>query len=138
VDWTKDLDLNLTMESSECSATAEVIQESTPGNSKDEPLQMIAEEQASNTQSEDAEPRRSKLPLNHTEKRLQHQLSLKEKDYMKAKRKLKEKIDAVSVIWTDLSNSDTLRKERTNIEEFRKNLENAYSECYCKVKKFIT
>jgi len=35
---------------------------------------------------------------------------------MKAKRKLKEKIDTVSMIWTDLSNSDTLRKERTNIE----------------------
>ena len=67
------MDLNLTMESSGSSATAEVIQESTPRNSKDEPLQVIAEEQASNT--EDAEPRRSKLPLKHTEKGLQYQLS---------------------------------------------------------------
>lgn len=43
---------------------------------------------------------------------------------MQAKRKLKEMIGTVSIIWMDLSNCDTLRKE----EELTKNLEDAHSE----------
>ena len=125
MDWTKDLDLDLTMESSESSATADAIQESTPKNSKGEPLQGIDEEQASNI--EDSEPRKSERLHTYTEKGLQYQLSLKEKDYIQAKRKLKEKVDSVSMIWTDLSHSDTLRKERAVIEELRKNLDEAHS-----------
>lgn len=121
-----DLDLDLTMETSEPSATADGISESTSKNSKSEPLQRIDEEQASNT--EDPGPRKSKRPHTYTEKGLQYKLSQKEKDYVRAKRELKGKIDSVSMIWTDLSHSETLRKERAVVEEFRKNLEEAQSE----------
>ena len=54
MDWTNDLDLDLTMETSESSATADGISESTPRNSESKPLQRIDEEQVSNT--EDPEP----------------------------------------------------------------------------------
>lgn len=59
---------------------------------------------------------------------MQYKLSQKEKDYVRAKRELKGKIDSVSMIWTDLSHSETLRKERAVVEEFRKNLDEAQSE----------
>lgn len=121
-----DLDLDLTMETSEPSATADGISESTSKNSKSEPLQRIDEEQASNT--EDPGPRKSKRPHTYTEKGLQYKLSQREKDYVRAKRELKGKIDSVSMIWTDLSHSETLRKERAVVEEFRKNLDEAQSE----------
>ena len=114
------------METSEPSATADGISESTSKNSKSEPLQRIDEEQASNT--EDPGPRKSKRPHTYTEKGLQYKLSQKEKDYVRAKRELKGKIDSVSMIWTDLSHSETLRKERAVVEEFRKNLDEAQSE----------
>ena len=114
------------METSESSATADGISESTPRNSESKPLQRIDEEQVSNT--EDPEPRKSKRLHTYTEKGLQYKLSQKEKDYIQAKRELKGKIDSVSMIWTDLSHSDTLRKERAVIEELRKNLDEAHSE----------
>lgn len=97
VGWTKDLDLDLMMESWECSAAVNAIQESMPKNSKGEPLQEIDEEQASNT--EDSEPWKSNHLHTYTEKGLQYQLSLKENDYLQAKRKLQEKVDSVSMIW---------------------------------------
>ena len=59
---------------------------------------------------------------------MQYKLSQKEKDYIRAKGELKGKIDSVSMIWTDLSHSDTLRKERAVIEELRKNLDEAHSD----------
>lgn len=58
MDWINDLDLDLIMETSESSATADGISESTPGNSESKPLQRIDEEQISNT--DDPEPRKSK------------------------------------------------------------------------------
>lgn len=70
------MDLDLTMETSEPSATADGISESTSKNSKSEPLQRIDEEQASNT--EDPGPRKSKRPHTYTEKGLQYKLSQKE------------------------------------------------------------
>lgn len=84
------MDLDFTMEFSESATAAEAFEESSPKNSKDGPLKGIDEEQASNT--EDANGRKSKRPYTYTEKGLQYQLSLKEKDYMQAKRKLKEMI----------------------------------------------
>ena len=54
MDWINDLDLDLIMETSESSATADGISESTPGNSESKPLQRIDEEQISNT--DDPEP----------------------------------------------------------------------------------
>ena len=59
---------------------------------------------------------------------MQYKLSQKEKDYIRAKRELNGKIDSVSMIWTALSHSDTLRKERAVIKEHRKNFDEAHSE----------
>lgn len=126
MDWINDLDLDLIMETSESSATADGISESTPGNSESKPLQRIDEEHISN--NEDPKPRKSKRLHTYTEKGLQYKLSQKEKDYIRAKKELKGKIDSVSMIWTDLSHSDTLRKERAVIEELRKNLDETHSE----------
>ena len=126
MDWINYLDLDLIMETSESSATADGISDSTPGNSESKPLQRIDEEQISNT--DDPEPRKSKRLHTYTEKGLQYKLSQKEKDYIRAKKELKGKIDSVSMIWTDLSHSDTLRKERAVIEELRKNLDETHSE----------
>ena len=126
MDWINDLDLDLIMETSESSATADGISESTPGNSESKPLQRIDEEQISNTDY--PEPRKSKRLHTYTEKGLLYNLSQKEKDYIRAKKELKGKIDSVSMIWTDLSHSDTLRKERAVIEELRKNLDETHSE----------
>ena len=126
MDWINDLDLDLIMETSESSATADGISESTPENSESKPLQRIDEEQISNT--DDPEPRKSKRLHTYTEKGLLYNLSQKEKDYIRAKKELKGKIDSVSMIWTDLSHSDTLRKERAVIEELRKNLDETHSE----------
>lgn len=83
MDWINDLDLDLTMETSESSATADGISESTPRKIKSKPLQRIDEEQISNT--EDPEPQTSKRLHTYTEKGLQYRLSQKEKDYIRAK-----------------------------------------------------
>ena len=79
------------METSESSATADGVSESTPGTSESKPLQRIDEEQISNT--DDPEPRKSKRLHTYTEKGLQYQLSQKERDYIRAKKKLKGKIE---------------------------------------------
>ena len=77
---------------------------------------------------EDPTCQKSKRPHTLTEKGLEYQRLLKEKDYQRALRKLKDKLHKLDMDWIDISDPHILRKERSDIEEFRQDLDKAQSE----------
>ena len=57
-----------------------------------------------------------------TERGLDYQLPLRKKNYNQCKKKLEDKLNALYMSWTELSDAEALRKERTFIEDYRKAL----------------
>ena len=79
-------------------------------------------------QNEDPARQKSKRPHTLTEKGLEYQRLIKEKDFQRALRKLKDKLHKLDMDWIDISDPHILRKERSDIEEFRQDLDKAQSE----------
>ena len=77
---------------------------------------------------EDPTYQKSKRPHTLTEKGLEYQRSLKEKDFQGTFRKLKDKLHELFMEWIDISDPDILRKKRTDIEEYRQSLDKVQSE----------
>lgn len=77
---------------------------------------------------EDPTCQKSKQPNTLTEKGLEYQRLLKEKDYQRALRILKDKLHKLDMDWIDISDPHILRKERSDIEELRQDLDKAQSE----------
>ena len=63
-----------------------------------------------------------------TERGLDYQLPLRKKNYNQCKKKLEDKLNALDMSWTELSDAEALRKERTFIEDYRKALTEGSSE----------
>ena len=63
-----------------------------------------------------------------TERGLDYQLPLRKKNYNQCKKKLEDKLNALYMSWTELSDAEALRKERTFIEDYRKALTEGSSE----------
>ena len=63
-----------------------------------------------------------------TEKGLEYQRTLKDAQYQKTLRKLRDKVHALDMKWTDISDPHALREERADVEECRQALEKAQSE----------
>ena len=63
-----------------------------------------------------------------TERGLDYQLPLRKKNYNQCKKKLEDKLNALDMSWTELSDAEALRKERTFIEDYRKALMEGSSE----------
>ena len=63
-----------------------------------------------------------------TERDLDFQLTLKRKNYNQCKKKLEDKLNTLDMNWTELSDPEALRKERTFIEDYRKALMEGSSE----------
>ena len=79
-------------------------------------------------EEEDPACQNSKRPHTLTEKGLEYQRSLKEREFQRAFRKLKDKLHKLDMDWIDIADPNFLRKERSNIEECRKDLDKAQSE----------
>ena len=90
-------------------------------NYSDEPEEGKEEE-------EDPACQNSKRPHTLTEKGLEYQRSLKEREFQRAFRKLKDKLHKLDMDWIDIADPNFLRKERSNIEECRQVLDKAQSE----------
>ena len=63
-----------------------------------------------------------------TERGLDYQLPLRKKNYNQCKRKLEDKLNALDMSWTELSNAKALRKEGTFIEDYTEALMKGSSE----------
>ena len=63
-----------------------------------------------------------------TERGLDYQLPLRKKNYNQCKKKLEDKLNALDMSWTELSDAEALRKERTFIGDYRKALTEGSSE----------
>ena len=63
-----------------------------------------------------------------TEGGLDYQLPLRKKNYNQCKKKLEDKLNALDMSWTELSDPEALRKERTFTEDYRKALTEGSSE----------
>ena len=63
-----------------------------------------------------------------TERGLDYQLPLRKKNYNQCKKKLEDKLNALDMSWTELSDAEAVRKERTFIEDYRKALTEGSSE----------
>ena len=72
--------------------------------------------------------RRSTRVRVHTERGLDFQLTLKRKNYNQCKEKLQDKLNILDMNWTELSDPEALRKERTFIEDCRKGFIKGFSE----------
>ena len=72
--------------------------------------------------------RRSTYVRVPTERGLDFQLTLKRKNYNQCKKKLEDKLNTLDMNWTELSDPEALRKERTFIEDCRKGLMEGSSE----------
>lgn len=70
----------------------------------------------------------SKRPDTLTEKGLEYQRSLREKDFQRTFRKLKDKLHELDMEWIDVSDPHVLRKKRSDIEEYRQDLDKVQSE----------
>ena len=68
---------------------------------------------------------RVRVPI---ERGLDYQLPLRKKNYNQCKKKLEDKLNALDMSWTELSDAEALRKERTFIEDYRKALTEGSSE----------
>ncbi len=79
-------------------------------------------------QNEDPTRQKSKRPHTLTEKGLEYQRLLKEKDFQRALRRLKDKLHKLDIDWIDISDPHILKKERSDIEEFGQDLDKAQSE----------
>ena len=77
---------------------------------------------------EDPTYQKSKRHHTLTEKGLEYQRSLREKDFQGTFRKLKDKLHELDVEWIDISDPDILRKKRADIEEYRQSLDKVQSE----------
>lgn len=69
----------------------------------------------------------SKRPDTLTEKGLEYQRSLREKDFQRTFRKLKDKLHELDMEWIDVSDPHVLRKKRSDIEEYRQDLDKVQS-----------
>lgn len=76
----------------------------------------------------DPSHQKSKRPHTLTEKGIEYQRSLKEKDFQRTFRKLREKLHELDMEWIDISDPDVLRKKRSDIEEYRLSLAKTQSE----------
>ena len=76
---------------------------------------------------EDPTYQKSKRPHTLTEKGLEYQRSLREKNFQKTFRKLKDKLHELDMEWIDISDPNVLRK-RTDLEEYRQSLDEVQSE----------
>ena len=63
-----------------------------------------------------------------TQKGLEFQRTTKEKAYHRATKVLRSTIDALDMLWTDVSNADVLRRKRANLEDCRRYLQEAQGE----------
>ena len=63
-----------------------------------------------------------------TQKILEFQRTTKEKAYHRATKVLRSRIDALDMLWTDVSNADVLRRKRANLEDCRRYLQEAQGE----------
>ena len=72
--------------------------------------------------------RRSTCVRVPTERGLDFQLTLKRKNYNQCKKKLEDMLNTQDMNWTELSDPEALRKERTFIEDYRKALTEGSSE----------
>ena len=77
---------------------------------------------------EDPTYEESKRPHTLTEKGLEYQRSLREKVFQKTFRKLKERLHELDMEWIDISDPHLLRKKRSDIEEYRQDLDKVQSE----------
>ena len=77
---------------------------------------------------EDPTYQKSKRPHTLTEKGLEYQRSLREKDFQKTFRKLKDKLHELDMEWIDISDPNVLRKKTSDIEEYRQSLDEVQSE----------
>ena len=77
---------------------------------------------------EDPTYQKSKRPHTLTEKDLGYQHSLREKDFQRTFRKLKDKLHELEMEWIDISDPHILRKKRSDIEEYRQDLDKIQSE----------
>ena len=68
---------------------------------------------------EDLTYQKSKRPHPLTEKDLEYQRSLKEKDFQRTFRKLKDKLHELDMEWIDISDPHFLRKKTSDNEECR-------------------
>ena len=87
-----------------------------------------AEETSAFDHVEDPSHQKSKRPHTLTEKGIEYQRSLKEKDFQRTFRKLREKLHELDMEWIDISDPDVLRKKRSDIEEYRLSLAKTQSE----------
>lgn len=87
-----------------------------------------AEETSAFGHVEDPSHQKSKRPHTLTEKGIEYQRSLKEKDFQRTFRKLREKLHELDMEWIDISDPDVLRKKRSDIEEYRLSLAKTQSE----------
>ncbi|KAL9985899.1 hypothetical protein ACROYT_G008353 [Oculina patagonica] len=79
-------------------------------------------------QNEDNARQKSKRPHTLTKKGLEYQCLIKEKDFQRALRRMKDKLHKLDMDWIDISDPHILRKERSDIEQFRQDLDRAQSE----------
>lgn len=63
-----------------------------------------------------------------TQKGLEFQRTTKEKAYHRATKVLRNTIDALDMLWTDVSNADMLRRKRVNLEDCLRYLQEAQGE----------
>ena len=83
-----------------------------------------------NTQDhfEDPACQKSKRPHTLTEKGLEYQRSLRERNFQRAFRRLKDKLHELDLEWIDISDPHILRKKRSDMEEYRQDLDKVQSE----------
>ena len=74
-----------------------------------------AEETSAFDHVEDPSRQKSKRLHSLTEKGMEYQRFLKEKDFQTTFRKLREKLHELDMEWIDISDPDVLRKKRSNI-----------------------
>ena len=87
-----------------------------------------AEETSAFDHVEDPSHQKSKRPHTLTEKGIEYQRSLKEKNFQRTFRKLREKLHELDMEWIEISDPDVLRKKRSDIEEYRLSLAKTQSE----------
>ena len=79
-------------------------------------------------QNEDNARQKSKRPHTLTKKGLEYQCLIKEREFQRALRRMKDKLHKLDMDWIDISDPHILRKERSDIEQFRQDLDGAQSE----------